>query len=272
MKIDIALRVNYYSLPEEKTASRIILLITPQRAVMYDVLIKISPLSISALLLIVLCGCTPLPPQNGILWHYDDLRESKDLLLRYHDQSPELPPLTQIIWFDELEWIAPQSVDPELRAELQQLCQERLRRWTLDGLHGNVIVLRNPQDRSVYADFKDLGVMRIRLAVTMVKPGNGLLRYLIGMGAGNARVWLEVSASQATASDEAAAMTYELASYGVSNGPRSGLFNFGAFSSRTCLRLAVELACKQAAQHLVARLRQPETEWWSVAPFAAGAE
>lgn len=211
---------------------------------------------------VVLFGCTPLPPAIGVLYNYEKLQESPELLLRYHDQAPQESPPTHLIWFDKLEWLVPQSIDGELREELERVCMKRLRQWILNDLGGNVIVLRNGEDRAVYADYQNIGVMRIRPAITMVKKGNGLLRYLVGFGAGNARVWVEVLASQEPEQFTLPPSIHEVASYGVSNGPRSGLFNFGAFSNRACLRLAVDHACMQVAQHLASQIKQPETEWW----------
>lgn len=197
-----------------------------------------------------LAGCAAWhPPRSGSLAHYAELEKRTGGALWTYDAPPCACPPTRILVIRNVQWLAQTEMSEKRKAELRQLFDHRLRKWLIQGLPPQVILLDN-EDR--IAEFQRPGpstALAVDPAIVSIEEGSGLLRYLIGFGLGNAKMTIECRAVHLTPGGEE--VRCEIAARTQSHGnPWFGL-NLRSLSSFYCLRWTSDAAARLIAEHVL---------------------
>ena len=190
------------------------------------------------------CGCAVSFTESAFLPDYAHLE--KDTSLKHFWWNP--PPQTPISQYDVLyiqkPLFDPLSSYPDL-PELADLLHDRLYWRALTAFRNRLIIITG--NETTQYEKTGRGVYTLRTYISDVRRGNGLIRYLIGLGQGAVRCQIEgrgVSYQDETEN-------CEFITVSVCAGKPYGFFNPRVISSKYCLRIAVDQAAQRITTHLV---------------------
>jgi hypothetical protein len=211
----------------------------------------------------MLCSCaTPAPTRSGWLSHHDELKtDGRYSPVYYFDPPGPAKQVTHVVYLQPVLWLAPEGiVKEELRDNLTELYDTRLRKWCLETLPAKVLVVDSVADRNLYEKNLGVDVLTVMPAITQIKRGTGLWRYLVGFGLGDASMVCEARMERSTLDtmDKREAWIYT-----HSSGMRYGGPNPRTFWVKYCLRYATDLSTRVLAWHLAQRIEAPAVGWWS---------
>lgn len=212
------------------------------------------------IILLYCAGCShPQIYPSGFLDKYELLRYDRESGIYSYDKAELLREEIHIILLNDVQWWAGGDIAFEWSEELCRVAKERLRFRILKEVKGLVFVLDHERNLLPYRDMPGVRVLTVDSAITHIDKGIGLGRYAVGLGMGNAKVSLEISAKR---SDEGAESIHQAVVFADSHGNPHGGLNPRSFSGLYSLRLACDSAATQVAHHLADRILLPEAEWW----------
>lgn len=171
----------------------------------------------------------PVDTGNGVVWHLQ--------------RQPELAP-PNVLYIAPVSYAAPPVIRLSLEQELSALLRERLYMHALRTLVPRLIIIKS-KDTDDYAEI-GYTVDTLSVAITHVTRGNGLLRYVIGFGMGDAALQVEGVMSNAQTDEPLIELAVRIPHGGY---PSMGI-NPRAISARHCLRLAADAASREIIQAL----------------------
>ena len=181
----------------------------------------------------------PVDTGNGVVWHLQ--------------RQPELTP-PNVLYIAPVSYAAPPVIRPSLEQELSTLLRERLYVHALRTLVPRLIVTKTKNTD----DYTEIGytVDAVSVSITHVTRGNGLLRYVIGFGMGDAALQVEGVLLNAQTEVPLVELAVRIPHGGY---PSMGI-NPRAISARHCLRLAADAASREIIQALAALWQLTEEE------------
>ena len=181
----------------------------------------------------------PIDTGNAVVWHLQ--------------RQPELAP-PKVLYIAPVSYAAPPVIRPALEQELSALLRERLYVHALRTLVPRLIVTKT-KDTDDYAEI-GYTVDTLSVSITHVTRGNGLLRYVIGFGMGDAALQVEGLMSNAQTDEPLIELAVRIPHGGY---PSMGI-NPRAISARHCLRLAADAASREIIQALATLWQLTEEE------------
>jgi len=146
----------------------------------------------------------------------------------------------------ESEWAAPEKMDPDDRAEILFTLRERIYRYSLRA-YGHPVRVRwayDPRDPLL----QGYRVVTVNSRVTDVSRGNGLLRYVIGYGAGAVALQFEGELCEGTGPD--ARRIGAFVSRVHHGGYSQGGWNPDVYLASYCSKYAVEVGVTKLMERL----------------------
>ncbi|MFC1601270.1 hypothetical protein ACFL34_02875 [Candidatus Sumerlaeota bacterium] len=217
---------------------------------------KLGIMVAACCLVAMLGGCrtwTPLP--SDFIENYWSLRPRPDSSLHCYDAPTSSSLAPRVVCLRNVEWRAGDVIPQAGRRELAHLLRARFRKHLLRNRPPDVLVVKDMAELAQYAEAWPGGSMTVDLAITHADKGHGLLRYFVGFGLGDAKVQVELQARRPAYAD---GPVHEAAALGRSHGNTVFGPNPSTLFSPQPLRLAVDGASQQLAEHLCERLRPPE--------------
>ncbi len=197
---------------------------------------------------------TPLV-QTGHLYDYGALQpiDTGNAVVWCMQRPPELAP-PKVLYIAPVSYAAPPVIRLSLEHELSALLRERLYVHALRILSPRLIITKT-KDTDDYAKI-GYTVDTLSVSITHVTRGNGLLRYVIGFGMGDAALQVEGVMSNAQTDEPLVEIAVRIPHGGY---PSMGI-NPRAISTRHCLRLATDAACRDIIQALATLWQLTEEE------------
>ncbi|MFP4379133.1 MAG: hypothetical protein ACLFUS_01415 [Candidatus Sumerlaeia bacterium] len=217
---------------------------------------------LTSVLLLFLSACaTPPPVSHGYLPNYDVLQSDSAYSPIYYYDPPNTQKLeTHLVYLQKIKWLAESDISETSRENIQRVFDLRLKKWIFQVLPTTVILIEDEADMERYETEGNMGIFRIEPAITEVRPGISILRYIVGFGLGDAAMVVEVKAYHSSLE-----MNDVYQAYVYTHSPGKSWFgpNPRTFWLPYCLRSAADLSTRVIAAHFANRIEAPQSEWWT---------